>query len=345
MDKKNNGITLIALVITIIVLLILAGVSIATLTGENGIITQATVASEKTNLEQLKEELEQSKSSINIDNILNGTKSVINAEGYEELKNYIPSITENYANNLKIEDNELVFKISATDAEKDVFIENNIPPETVEAPAEWFAYEGGKLLGFSDEIKLQYDIDSQIKNLHPEWYDEDGNLKDDDIIYEQYWSLGDELDNERRINCIKLGFTRMKLPSISTEGVAVTQIGSSAFNGYHEISQMIEKLILPETVEMIDANAFIYQSINIIRIPSSVKEICVGAFSGNPLKQIIFEGDTPTLNFDVSVGAFGGYQLDKIKVPKEYIEKYKKLNCWIFEFSSNSQLLEVLESY
>ena len=34
--KQNAGITLIALVITIIVLLILAGISIATLTGENG---------------------------------------------------------------------------------------------------------------------------------------------------------------------------------------------------------------------------------------------------------------------------------------------------------------------
>ena len=43
---KNNftqkrGITLIALVITIIVLLILAGVSIAMLTGQNGILSQA----------------------------------------------------------------------------------------------------------------------------------------------------------------------------------------------------------------------------------------------------------------------------------------------------------------
>ena len=36
--RKNKGITLIALVITIIVLLILAAVSIATLTGENGIL-------------------------------------------------------------------------------------------------------------------------------------------------------------------------------------------------------------------------------------------------------------------------------------------------------------------
>ena len=39
--KRDSGITLIALVVTIIVLLILAGVSISMLTGENGIITQA----------------------------------------------------------------------------------------------------------------------------------------------------------------------------------------------------------------------------------------------------------------------------------------------------------------
>ena len=43
-----NGITLIALVITIIVLLILAGVTIATLTGENGILTRVNEAKENT---------------------------------------------------------------------------------------------------------------------------------------------------------------------------------------------------------------------------------------------------------------------------------------------------------
>ena len=46
--EKQRGITLIALVITIIVLLILAGVSIATLTGENGILTKANKAKEET---------------------------------------------------------------------------------------------------------------------------------------------------------------------------------------------------------------------------------------------------------------------------------------------------------
>ena len=52
--KERNGITLIALVITIIVLLILAGVAIATLTGDNGILKKAGDA--KTQTEQAKED-------------------------------------------------------------------------------------------------------------------------------------------------------------------------------------------------------------------------------------------------------------------------------------------------
>ena len=46
--RNQKGITLIALVITIIVLLILAGVSIAMLTGKNGILTQANNAKAET---------------------------------------------------------------------------------------------------------------------------------------------------------------------------------------------------------------------------------------------------------------------------------------------------------
>ncbi len=57
--KKDStkGITLIALVITIIVLLILAGVTIATLTGENGILSKATEASNKTEEKNAEEEV------------------------------------------------------------------------------------------------------------------------------------------------------------------------------------------------------------------------------------------------------------------------------------------------
>lgn len=56
--KEKNGITLIALVITIIVLLILAGVTIATLTGENGILTRASDAKEQTEIAEVKERVQ-----------------------------------------------------------------------------------------------------------------------------------------------------------------------------------------------------------------------------------------------------------------------------------------------
>ena len=45
--EKNTGITLIALVVTIIILLILAGVTIVTLTGDNGLLNKSKLAVEK----------------------------------------------------------------------------------------------------------------------------------------------------------------------------------------------------------------------------------------------------------------------------------------------------------
>ena len=70
--KSNKGITLIALVITIIVLLILAGVSIAMLTGQNGILTQAQNAKNRT--EEAKGEEENRLNEYNniINNYVNG---------------------------------------------------------------------------------------------------------------------------------------------------------------------------------------------------------------------------------------------------------------------------------
>ena len=55
--RESNGITLIALVITVIVLLILAGVTIATLTGDNGILRNAAKAKEETEKAQEEEQI------------------------------------------------------------------------------------------------------------------------------------------------------------------------------------------------------------------------------------------------------------------------------------------------
>ena len=56
--RKNNGITLIALVVTIIVLIILASISIAALTGDNGLINQANDAKGSTEYQQWDERID-----------------------------------------------------------------------------------------------------------------------------------------------------------------------------------------------------------------------------------------------------------------------------------------------
>ncbi len=53
--KNQKGVTLIALVVTIVVLLILAGVAIAMLRGDNGILKEATTASKETDLGEQRE--------------------------------------------------------------------------------------------------------------------------------------------------------------------------------------------------------------------------------------------------------------------------------------------------
>ena len=56
--KAQQGITLIALVVTIIVLIILAGVSINMLVGENGIITQVQTAKEENGRTEIIEKIQ-----------------------------------------------------------------------------------------------------------------------------------------------------------------------------------------------------------------------------------------------------------------------------------------------
>ena len=56
--EKNTGITMISLVVTIIVLIILAGVSMSMIVGDNGIITQAQNAKKKTEEAQAREKLD-----------------------------------------------------------------------------------------------------------------------------------------------------------------------------------------------------------------------------------------------------------------------------------------------
>ena len=103
LKQVNKGITLIALVITIIVLLILVGVSIATLTGDNGILAKAQNAKDLTNEKTAEEEVQievlgslDNSGNINIEDLNSNLISHLTGVNYKEQ----PLSAENKIQNL-----------------------------------------------------------------------------------------------------------------------------------------------------------------------------------------------------------------------------------------------------
>lgn len=94
MLKNKRGITLIALIVTIIVLLILAGITITTLSGENGLINKAAGTTEKQKKAQALEEVKLAVESIKIDKISDG--QTVTLDSFTEIsKNGSLNLLEN----------------------------------------------------------------------------------------------------------------------------------------------------------------------------------------------------------------------------------------------------------
>lgn len=108
---NNKGITLIALVITIIVLLILAGVTIATLTGDNGILTQANKAKEKTEEASAEEKVKlEVAGSYGIDGKIDTNKLNKNLENVNGLTSGLPIVS--LPATVVVDGNEIMIGIS-----------------------------------------------------------------------------------------------------------------------------------------------------------------------------------------------------------------------------------------
>lgn len=107
-QKKNQkGITLISLVISIIVMLILAGVSINATIGENGLITKTKIASIATRISQLKEELEMNiVGAIAEDKIHKREEVTVFGTA---IRKYIPSVTVDEIENYVVIGGELYY--------------------------------------------------------------------------------------------------------------------------------------------------------------------------------------------------------------------------------------------
>ena len=88
MFKKERGITLVALVVTIVVLLILAGVSISMVLGNNGIVTKAQSAQGEQDKAYAREVVESGLKTVQIDHLTTPALATTPAT-VEEVKNAI----------------------------------------------------------------------------------------------------------------------------------------------------------------------------------------------------------------------------------------------------------------
>ena len=117
-NVNNNGITLIALVVTIIVLLILAGVSISMLTGQNGILNRVAEAKDKSEESETKELIEMA--------VFN---SIIGENGVSKLNK--EKLQENISNVLEkdkavvIDNKNETYTIKLNDTNKKYYIDKN----------------------------------------------------------------------------------------------------------------------------------------------------------------------------------------------------------------------------
>ena len=94
--NKKSGITLVSLVVTIIILLILAGVTITTLTGKNGILTRARDASRESEIASVKEQARLDISNWMTGELENGRNATVNTP--EKVKEILDSTNQNNEN-------------------------------------------------------------------------------------------------------------------------------------------------------------------------------------------------------------------------------------------------------
>ena len=299
MKIRESGITLIALVVTIVVLLILAGVSISMLTGENGIISQANEANLKNNhgtvLEALRLKV--------MDYFTENEENLIDDE-LILLKND-EIIDENYIVNVE----KLLNKKLSTgngSENKDVYVieENHL-----------YYYDKN---GEGIDLGNIGDLEGELQTTDPSLFEisDDGTITIKD--YMDYYEGRKEWTIENLV-----------IPS-KINGIEVKKIGDNFFkSGAEDVRTMaysLKNVVIPDTVVVIGDEAFRQcKGLETITIPKSVKIIEAEAFCGcSNLKNVIYNGSMIEWNF-ILIGGRNEYLTSaniKYEVDSEEYQKF-----------------------
>ena len=355
--ENINAITLIALVVTVVVLLILAGVSIAMLTGNSGILTQSMRARISTELSSYKEELELfkieqiSKNDSFLEESLTAGKNNLFYNTQEEgetgtIKDVITNISDEYLEKLEIIKGKLLINTKDNNeikVAKSLGIEVN--PYDID--------ENGVLLSTGNNLALM---------------DENGTL----VIPDSVTEIGAGAFANAGLKTIIIPGTVKKIGAnafaynttletvIMQEGVE--EIGSSAFQNCTNLKNVelpeslisiktqafmdcrkLEKIEIPSKIIKIDSYTFSgCSSLNNIILPEGLEQIQESAFSYTSFPEITIPSTVDTIGSNVFEG--------NIKLNNIIINKKEGGAKFVYESgmlmpASKDKILFVSDSY
>ena len=258
--KTSNGITLIALVITIIILLILAGVTIATLTGDNGILTQAGNAKEATQKAEAQEEVNLALANLKIEenqrDISQDEKKKIL---FEELKQFYPE--QEPESIVSVEGEKIFIKHRGYEFNESIEFDAEVWDKTA-APENCFIWgsdtEGEEgyniIIGYTEELEsyTKVRIPSRCKRIV--CWDDSGK-------------------NEANGRAFFSNVQKVEIPN------TVVELGEYAFGNEYGVTVNLKEIVIPDSVTIIGVAAFENcTNLSSITIPDSVTIIGDYAF-------------------------------------------------------------------
>ena len=273
--KQEEGITLIALVVTIVVLLILAGVSISLVLNNNGVISKAKDAKYSTEKGQAQDEVNLA---INYLQIEDATSTLTREDKRKILEDELRKISADSSVSIS----GLGYKI--THKKYDFFVDedlkisssgktfNAVEWDKKAAPEDVFIWKSddpnnadyGVIIGYKKNV-YNYTIlrfPSRCTKIEPKYsYD----------VYKDYE------DDETTVRSYTKNILKVEMPD------TIKELGYRAFASYYQGFDFssLQQIDLPEGLETIDSCAFEEcKTLKSITIPENVKTIDSMAFSG-----------------------------------------------------------------
>ena len=300
--KENEGITLIALVITIIVLLILAGVTIATLTGDNGILTKANKAKEQTEIGKEKEIVKLATTAVittnnaidkdSLQSELNRTAGDKKTEVYDynqkfqiyfiDSKRYY-EIDKNFNIELiNVTNGEKRISLKCINSKKEVLKEIEIitlNDNSIIEPPEIEKYEPSessfsKTITQDTEIDILYYYVIQKEDLVFTGLNSSGNVTENESEIKSYM-IGDGSSNSKNALTSIINYDFVLYVPEEYNGKVVNKIGNYAFSRASNLT----KLQISNNIITIGAWTFLgCNKFKLLEIPDNVQIITADAF-------------------------------------------------------------------